>query len=140
MGGADPALRRVVLDTNVLVAAAYNPSSASRRLVEACLLGEITIILSAAVRKEYEFILGRAVRGRRYAERLRLLVGRAEAVEPGEAPRVVPDDPEDDKLVAAALAGGAVLVSNDGHLLAVAGHRGLRVMRPADLVRLRGQG
>jgi hypothetical protein len=30
------AVRRVVLDTNVLVAAAYNPRSASRRVVEAC--------------------------------------------------------------------------------------------------------
>ena len=28
---------RVVLDTNVLVAAAYNPQSASRHVVEACL-------------------------------------------------------------------------------------------------------
>jgi predicted nucleic acid-binding protein len=27
---------RVVLHTNVLVAAAYNPASASRRIIEAC--------------------------------------------------------------------------------------------------------
>jgi hypothetical protein len=45
---------------------------------------------------------------------------------------VVPDDPEDDKLVAA-LAAGAALVSNDGHLLAFAGHEGLEVVRPADV-------
>jgi hypothetical protein len=52
----------------------------------------------------------------------------------------VPDDPEDDKLVAAALEAGATLVSNDGHLHAVAGHRGLRVVRPAELVRSWGAG
>jgi hypothetical protein len=46
---------------------------------------------------------------------------------------VVPDDPGDDKLVAAALAAGAALVSNDGHLLALAGHGGLEVVRPADV-------
>jgi predicted nucleic acid-binding protein len=46
---------------------------------------------------------------------------------------VVPDDPGDDKLVAAALAAGAVLVTNDGHLLALAGHGGLEVVRPADV-------
>ena len=52
---------------------------------------------------------------------------------PAQAPRVVPDDPEDDKLVAAALAAGAALVSNDAHLLALAGHAGLEVVRPADV-------
>jgi hypothetical protein len=46
---------------------------------------------------------------------------------------VVPDDPDDDKLVAAARTAGAALVSNDGHLLAVAGHEGLEVVRPADV-------
>jgi predicted nucleic acid-binding protein len=46
---------------------------------------------------------------------------------------VVPDDPEDDKLVAAALAAGAALVTNDAHLLALAGHEGLEVVRPADV-------
>jgi predicted nucleic acid-binding protein len=46
---------------------------------------------------------------------------------------VVPDDPGDDKLVAAALAAGAALVTNDGHLLALAGHEGLEVVRPADV-------
>ena len=34
---------RVVLDTKVLVAAAYNPASASRRIVEACLDSELTV-------------------------------------------------------------------------------------------------
>ena len=46
---------------------------------------------------------------------------------------MVPDDPEDDKLVATALTAGAVLVTNDGHLLALAGHGGLEVVRPADV-------
>jgi predicted nucleic acid-binding protein len=48
---------RVVLDTNVLVAAAYNPRSASRQVVEACLGGGLTPVVSGALRREYEFIL-----------------------------------------------------------------------------------
>ena len=127
------AVRRVVLDTNVLVAAAYDPRSASRRVVEACLASELTPVLSGAVRREYEFILARAVRGRPYLERIHQLLDRAEVVEPARTPRAVPDDPEDDKLVAAALAAGAALVTNDGHLLALAGHEGLEVVRPADV-------
>jgi hypothetical protein len=42
-------------------------------------------------------------------------------------------NPDDDRLVAAALAAGGTLLSNDAHLLAVASHEGLRVARPADL-------
>jgi predicted nucleic acid-binding protein len=102
---------RVVLDTNVLVAAAYNPRSASRRVVEACLGGGLTAVVSSALRREYEFILARAARGRPYLERIHQLLDRAEVVEPAQTPRVVPDDPGDDKLVAAARAAGAVLVS-----------------------------
>lgn len=124
---------RVVLDTNVLIAAAYNPDSASRRIVEACLKGERTAILSPALRREYERILTRAARGQSYLSQLQVLLEKAEVVEPAETPRVVPDDPDDDKLVAVALAAGAVLVTNDAHLLAVVGHQGLQVVRPADL-------
>jgi uncharacterized protein len=122
---------RVVLDTNVLVAAAYNPASASRRVVEACLDGELAAVLSPALRREYEFILARAARGRPYLERLHRLMDGAEVVEPAQTPRVVTDDPDDDKLVSAALAAGAILVTNDAHLLAIAGHEGLKVVRPA---------
>jgi predicted nucleic acid-binding protein len=62
-----------------------------------------------------------------------LLLERAEMIEPAMMPRVVPDDPDDDKLVAAALAAGTILVTNDAHLMGVAGHEGLRVVRPAEL-------
>jgi putative PIN family toxin of toxin-antitoxin system len=126
-------ITRVVLDTNVLVAAVYNPDSASRSVVEACLDGKLQAVLSPALHREYEFILARAARGRLYLERIQRLLDSAEGVEPAQVPRVVPDDPEDDKLVAAALAGRAVLVTNDAHLLAVAGHEGLQVVRPADV-------
>ena len=125
------AARRVVLDTNVLVAAAYNPRSASRQVVEACLGGELTPVLSRAIRREYEFILARAARSRPYLERIHQLLDGAEVVEPARTPRVVPDDPGDDKVVAAALAAGAALVTNDAHLLALAGRGGLEVVRPA---------
>jgi predicted nucleic acid-binding protein len=62
-------------------------------------------------------------------------VAGAEKVEPAQTPRLVPGDPQDDKVAALALAAAAVLVSNDAHLLAIAGQGGLRVCRPADLVR-----
>src|SRR5437879_3371459 len=94
---------KVVLDTNVLVGSAYAEGSASRQVVEACLRGELIAVLSPDLKREYEHILARAVRVRSHDESLRKLLEEATVVEPAQTPRVVPEDPEDDKLVAAAL-------------------------------------
>ena len=137
--GAPPPPRppKVVLDTNTLVASAYAEGSASRRIVEACLRGEVVAVLSPALKDEYLHILGRAVRTRGYDEALRRFIDCALMVEPGAAPRVVPDDPEDDKLVAAALAAAAdALVTNDRHLLGLDPYGRLRILRPAEFARL----
>jgi putative PIN family toxin of toxin-antitoxin system len=128
---------RVVFDTNVLVGAAYAPESASRRLVEACLRGRLVAVLSPAVAEEYEHILPRAVRTPDYQDALRQFLGRAVVVEPAETPRAVPDDPADDKLLAAAVAAAAdALVTNDRHLLALDPYGALRIVRPADFLRM----
>jgi predicted nucleic acid-binding protein len=122
---------RVVPDTHVPVAAAYNPAGSSRRVVGACQDGERTPALSPALRHEYEFILARADRGQPYLERVHRLVDGTEIVEPGETLRVVADEREGDKPASVALAAGAILVTHDAHLLAIAGHEGLKVARPA---------
>lgn len=128
---------RVVLDTNILVGAAYAEGSASRRIVEACLNGDLIAVLSPALRREYEQILRQAVRVRGFDDELRRLLDQAEIVEPQQTPRVVPDDPEDDKLVAVAVAAGAsALITNDRHLLALDPHGPVRIVRPAEFVRL----
>ena len=125
-------MTRVVLDTNVLVASAYNAESASRRIVEACRRGEITLIVSPAIRREYDRILPRAIRRPGARKEIDELLEQAEVVTPAETPRVVPDDPEDDKFIAAALAGNAdALITNDDHLLSVAPHAQVRVLQPS---------
>jgi predicted nucleic acid-binding protein len=126
-----------VFDTNVLVGAAYAPRSASRRLVRACLRGQLIAFLSPALRREYDHILPRAVRTPNYERSLRRFLDGARPVEPAEAPRVVPDDPADDKLMALAVAAGAhALVTNDHHLLALDPYGTVRVVRPADFLNL----
>jgi len=122
---------RVVIDTNILVAAAYAPGSASRRIVEACIAGRLTPLASSAVRREYETILARAVRVEGYDQRLEAFLGQLVSVEPPETPRVVPEDPEDDKFLAAAVAGDAAwLVTNDRHVLSIRQYRGVRIGTP----------
>jgi putative PIN family toxin of toxin-antitoxin system len=120
---------RVVLDTNVLVAAAYAPASASRRIVEACLDGCLVPVASPAVKREYEVILGRAVRVEGYHDRLARLLEALELVDPPDTPRRVPDDPEDDKFLAAAEVGRADwIVTNDRHLLAIGPQATFRIV------------
>jgi uncharacterized protein len=127
---------RVVLDTNTLVAAAYSPVSASRRLVDACLRGDLVAVMSPALKDGYELILGRAVRVRGYDEALRGFLEQATLVEPAETPRVVPDDPDDDKVVAVARAAGAdTIITNDRHLLALDPLGRVRALRPEDFLR-----
>jgi predicted nucleic acid-binding protein len=49
----------------------------------------------------------------------------------------VPEDADDDKLVAAALAGAVdAIVTNDRHLLRLDPYGQLRILRPAEFVRL----
>lgn len=128
---------RIVLDTDCLVAAAYAEGSASRRVLEACLRRQVVALVSPDLQREYEHVVRRAVRGRDFGETLQQFLAQAEQVHPAETPRVVPDDPADDKLVAAALAGRAgAIVTNDRHLLGLDPHGELRILRPTEFVRL----
>jgi len=123
---------RAVLDTNVLIAAAYAEGSASRRIVEAVLSGRVEAVASEAVLGEYRFIVERAVRRPDYRERLAALLDTVEIVEPAPLPPTVPDDPDDDKLLGAAVGGLAGwLVTNDRHLLVLNPFEGVRIVPAA---------
>ena len=133
-----PGPRRVVVDTNLLVGAAYRPGSASGRVVAACVAGELTPLMSASLRRECLHIVGRAVRGRAFGETLRRFLEGAEVVEPAQVPRVVPLDPDDDKLIALALAGCAeAVLTNDRHLLSLDPYGSVRILRPGEFLRAR---
>jgi uncharacterized protein len=127
---------RVVLDTNVLIAAAYNPGSASARIVNLCRSGRLSMVVSPDVEREYELMLDRALHGKADREAIDAAIDRAEVHFPDETPRVVTADPADDMLLAAAVEGEAdALVTNDAEVLKVHPYRGVQVLRPADFVR-----
>lgn len=128
-------MHHVVLDTNVLVGAAYAEGSHSRRIVEACLHGELAAVASSAVKREYELILTRAVRQPDYEMRLGRLLQSVESVEPDHVPRVVEEDAQDDKFLAAAVAAGAGwIVTSDRHLLALDPYGPVRILSPTAFV------
>ncbi|MGE3818588.1 MAG: putative toxin-antitoxin system toxin component, PIN family [Isosphaeraceae bacterium] len=122
---------RVVIDTNVLVAAAYKPESASARVVSACLSGRLQAVVSLDLVREYRHILSKAVANRPWHPTLDQLLASAIRIDPDQTPAVVSADPSDDMLFAAARAGAAeVIVTNDRPVLQVRLHQGVRVVRP----------
>lgn len=128
---------RLVLDTNVFVAAAYKPDSSSRRLLDAVVAGRAILLISPPVFAEYRHVLPNAVRSANAEEQVRDWIAHAEPVKTGRGRRVVKADPSDDKFVTLALAGRAdAIVSGDDHLLALAGKLAVPVLRPGEAMRL----
>lgn len=124
-------MRRIVLDTNVLVASAYDELSASWQIVDAVLHGELTAVVSPRLRREYTQILRQAVRIRGHEEQMQRFLEACEVVHPRGRRRHVPDDRQDDKVVDSALTGQAgVIITNDRHLLELDPYEGVRILRP----------
>ena len=130
---------RVVLDTNVLIAAAWNKNSASRRIVEACLKGkQLRAVTSPALSREYEFIINRAAKKSKFRKSLLRFLEKAEVVECNakEMGIEVPADPDDAKVLATAVAGKAdALIGNDHHLLDLAVDSCVPILRPSEFLR-----
>jgi uncharacterized protein len=132
---------RVVADTNIVVSGLLwrgNP----RRVLDVARDGIIELFTSPPLLEELEDVLGRG----RFATRLaaanvtvsELLLGytalatlvEAETIEP-----VILADPDDDSVLACALAAQCdVITSGDNHLLALKEHQDIRILTAAELL------
>lgn len=122
----------VVLDTNVLVGAGFNPGSASARIVDAVRQGELRMVWNDATRREIERIVHRIppLRSQSVTELFRpsdRFTGPTHPERFSEIP-----DPDDRKFAALADAAGAVLISNDDHLLGYRDRRHPAVLTPGE--------
>jgi uncharacterized protein len=107
----------VVLDTNVFVAAGFNPRSASAEILEAVEQKRLRMVWNDATRKEIERILQQIPPlSRTDVSRLFRVEDRFRGETHPERFGQVPDR-EDRKFAALAHAAGAVLISSDEHLL-----------------------
>jgi putative PIN family toxin of toxin-antitoxin system len=134
---------RVVLDTNVVVSALIwggPPFS----LLQAAVDRDIKLFTTPTLIAELRAVLAREHLASRL-ESQRSLVERAVqlyyalAIElsPISVPRVVPADIADDHVIAAAIAAQAeLLVSGDRQLLTLRIHQSVRIVTPAEAVRL----
>ncbi len=131
---------RAILDTNVLISAILSRRGSPARLVLAWQAGAFELVVSPA-------LLAELARALAYPKIARLVpsadaeayvawIARSAvlAADPVGAPSIRSADPDDDYLVALAMAERAVLVSGDAHLTVLADRLPVRI--PADFLAL----
>jgi predicted nucleic acid-binding protein len=109
--------RRVVLDTNVFVAAGFNPRSHAARLLRTVREGALVLAWHVETRAEVLHVLGR-IPPLRHLTIAELFRHEAEYTAPlDHTAYAFIADPADRVFAALAEAAGAALVTNDAHLL-----------------------
>ena len=122
----------VVLDTNVLVSSLWRgaPFSVVKRWRD----GQLGVIISPAILREYLDVLSRFTPATDVTEWARLLSDprRVTFVEPRERIGVIRDDPSDNRFLECAVTGNAdAIVSGDRHLLNLGTFRSIPIVSPA---------
>ena len=132
---------RVVADTNIVVSGLLwrgNP----RRILDAARAGDIQLFTTPVLLTELEDVLSRE----KFAARLAyagaaphdLVLGYAalaSVIEPAEIEPVILADPDDDAVLACAVAAhGDAIVSGDSHLLDLKKYLDIRIMTAAELL------
>lgn len=124
---------KVVLDTNVLIAAGFNRSCSSARIVQAIEDGQLEMVWNEATRRESQNVISEIppqAWGR--IESLFNKRTKFNGETPGNFSLV--KDPDDRKYAALASAAGAILITNDEHLMKVRAGLGLAVMSPKEFL------
>lgn len=127
---------RIVLDTNVVLSALLWRGKPHQLFETIRQQPGVQIFSSAALLEELADVLTRpsptqqlAIIGRTAREVLADYVAVVEIVEPASVPRVVPNDIDDDQVIAAAVTANAnLIVSGDSDLLGLMHHQGIPIL------------
>ncbi|HEY3284366.1 MAG TPA: putative toxin-antitoxin system toxin component, PIN family [Armatimonadota bacterium] len=121
----------IVPDTNLILAAHWNPRSASHQLLEAAEAGRVTLAMSEDLAAEIRHLLSTIHARSEYVAWIEALLREATWVEPWVRLEGVVEDPDDDKLLECALAAEAdYVVTSDDHLLRLGQFAGVRIVKP----------
>jgi putative PIN family toxin of toxin-antitoxin system len=135
---------RIVLDTNVVLSALLWRGTPYRLFAAVRQREQVQLFTSTVLLEELAEVLIRptltqrlALIGRTAGQVLADSLEAVDVVTPFAAPSVITSDPDDDNVLAGAVAAGAELVvSGDRHLLALGTHQGVRIIAPAEALRI----
>lgn len=136
---------RVVIDTNTLVSALLSPNGPPRRLLDDARAQQFELCSSPLLIAELLDVIQREKFAKRFLQSGLIPLGTvaeirrlATMVVPTDVPRVVANDPDDDHVLACALAANAnFIVSGDKHLLGLGGHyQNIPIITPAQAMRI----
>ncbi|MFI4938865.1 MAG: putative toxin-antitoxin system toxin component, PIN family [Burkholderiales bacterium] len=135
---------RVVLDTNIVVSALVW-GGVPYRLLQLCQAGEIEIVTSPVLIAELADVLARPQFAPRIAAQDTSAIALVtqyqsfvQSVSPQSVPAVIAADPDDDHVLACAVAGHAdLIVSSDKHLHSLGGqYNGIPIVKASEAVRI----
>jgi putative PIN family toxin of toxin-antitoxin system len=133
---------RVVLDTNIVVSSLLTPDGNPAFIFKKFLLGEIQNFTTKDLLDEVKEVLNRAKITKRMnpLEReftLNSLEKFSEKINPQLTFEEIEDDPDDNRILECAVAAAAeYIISGDDHLLKLKEFRGIKIISPAEFVRL----
>ena len=132
--GHNDEVQGVVLDTNVFVAAAFNPRSHAARIVDAIRGGRLRLIWNEATRRETRHILDRIppISWEPFADLFHEENRYLDRVKPGWFGHVT--DPDDRVFGALAYAASATLITQDDGLLGVRSSVNVPILTPAEFM------
>ena len=124
----------VVIDTNVFVAAGFNPRSASARILEGVRKGRFRLIWNHPTRSETEMILRRIPRldWQKVADLFRPEEEFTGPANPADFSMIA--DPDDRKFAALSAAANVPLVTSDKLVLAQRGKIRIEIVTPRDFL------
>ncbi len=127
--------KKLVLDTNLFVAAHFNKKSASAKIIDLCLMNKFKVYFSESIFKELVFILKNIRAPREYKEKIFELFGKATSIKPKRV-WLVEDDPDDNKFLGTAwVAGANYLLTSDKHLLKIKEFKETKILKPIDFLK-----
>lgn len=128
-----------VFDTNILISALLSTNSKPFRCLTLAKLGQIESVTCREILDEFtekllvKFQFSEEIAHAAVTE----LLSFSRLVEISGALKVVPADPDDDMVVECAVVGNAThIVTGDKHLLALASHQSIAIVRAAEFIAL----
>lgn len=130
---------RITPDVNMLVEGTISRNGPAGAILAAWEAVSVELVICDEIIAEYEDVLGRPRIQRRYRHITSSAIAAASAtlrrysrlIHVHAAPAVVSQDPDDDIVLACAVAGGVdYIVSRDRHLSEIGSHQGIAIVRP----------